>query len=194
MSNSPFLQSEIFLVQTIFDLAIYAFIIRFLLQYAEVNFYHPFCQFIVRVTKPLLLPTQKIIPSLGRFNFAVVFWAALLELVKLTILAGLLTESGPEAIGLALWSVGDLFNKTVNLYFYAIILQALLSWLHPAICGAMKDILYRVTFPLVSPFQRLIPPVAGIDFSFMAILLALKLLQVMIGWPLIQYGQMILSH
>lgn len=194
MSNSPFLQSEIFLVQTIFDLAIYAFIIRFLLQYAQVNFYHPFCQFIVRVTKPLLLPTQKVIPSLGRINFAVLFWAALLELVKLTILAGLLTEKGPEVVGLALWGAGDLFNKTVNLYFYAIILQALLSWLHPAIFGAMKDILYRLTFPLVSPFQRLIPPVAGIDFSFMAILLALKLLQIMIGWPLIQYGQMILSH
>lgn len=187
MSSSPLLQASLFLVSTFFDLAIFALMLRFFFQLMSVNFFHPICQSVVKVTTPLLWPLSKL-PSIGRVNMAVLVLLLVMDVIKLGLLS-LIESKVPHVSGLILWSIGDLFNKTLNLFFYALLFQALLSWLRPGIFGPGSDILYRLTEPLVAPFQRRIPPVAGIDFSYMAVFIVIKLIEVMVTWPLVQYGQ-----
>lgn len=192
MPSSPLSQASLFLVDSVFDLAIFALMLRFFFQLMSVNFYHPICQSIVKVTTPLLWPLAKI-PSIGRVNLAVLILLVVMDVLKLGLLS-LIESKVPHLSGLILWATGDLFSKTLNLFFYALLFQALLSWLRPGIFGAGSDILYRLTEPVVAPFQRRIPPVAGIDFSYMAVFIAIKLIEVMITWPLVQYGQWFSFH
>jgi YggT family protein len=59
----------------------------------------------------------------------------------------------------------ELVNALLNTYFYGIILYALLSLIAPGGYSPLQSVLASVCEPVLRPFRRLIPPVAGIDFS-----------------------------
>src|SRR5580693_8458796 len=50
-------------------------------------------------------------------------------------------------------------------YFYAIVLYALLSLIAPGGYSPMQSVLATVCEPVLRPFRRLIPSVAGLDLS-----------------------------
>ena len=53
----------------------------------------------------------------------------------------------------------------LNTYFYAILLYALLSLIAPGGYSPMQSVLATVCEPVLRPFRRLIPSVAGLDLS-----------------------------
>jgi YggT family protein len=63
----------------------------------------------------------------------------------------------------------------IRLYIYLIMLPlALLSWfrIQPGTTLARVQIfLYRATEPVLRPVRRIIPPVAGLDLSFLVVIL-----------------------
>ena len=72
--------ATIYLVSTIMDLYIAAIMLRLLLQWVRADFYNPLCQFLVKVTNPVLVPARRIIPSIGKLDTASVVVMILLEL------------------------------------------------------------------------------------------------------------------
>ena len=66
MNNS--LQALLFLIRTLGDLYVLAFLLRFLLQWVRADFYNPLAQVIVRVTTPLIRPARRLIPSAGNVD------------------------------------------------------------------------------------------------------------------------------
>ncbi|MGD8580829.1 MAG: YggT family protein, partial [Lysobacterales bacterium] len=52
-----------YLVGTLVDLYVVAVLLRLLLQWVRADFYNPVCQFLVKVTNPLLVPLRRVIPS-----------------------------------------------------------------------------------------------------------------------------------
>ena len=75
-----------YLVSTIIDLYIAAIMLRLLLQWVRADFYNPLCQFLVKATNPVLVPTRRIIPSIGKLDTASVVVMLLLELIQLVII------------------------------------------------------------------------------------------------------------
>jgi YggT family protein len=58
-----------------------------------------------------------------------------------------------------------------------ILARVLMSWFRPDPGNPIVRALYEITDPILVPFQRLIPPMGGIDFSPIVALLVLSLLQ-----------------
>ena len=57
-----------------------------------------------------------------------------------------------------------------------ILIRVLLSWVQPHPKGPAGRFLMDVTDPVLKPFQKLIPPMAGIDLSPIAALVTIQIL------------------
>ena len=57
-----------------------------------------------------------------------------------------------------------------------LIIRVLMSWLQPHPSGALGRFLMDVTDPILKPFQRILPPMAGIDFSPILALVTIQIL------------------
>lgn len=183
MSGSYLVDPLVFLIQTLFGLYIAVVLIRFLLQWVRADFYNPFSQFIVRVTTPVLRPLRKVIPGYGGLDTASLALAWILESVELALLALLLGHSA-FPIGALLWSVPALLELVIDIFLFAILIRAILSWVNPDPHNPGIALLQRLTDPMLRPAQRLIRPIGGVDLSPLAVMIALVLLSKLLVPPL----------
>jgi YggT family protein len=184
-----------FLCDAIFDIFILLILFRFLLQWVQADFYNPLTQFIVKITKPLMIPMEYFLPTIKHCNFAALFLAISLEFCKIVMNFLMHGQGFPGILGTLLWAVSDLADYLVHVYFYSILLLAFVSWFKPMGGNALLEILYKVTWPLMKPFRRVIPPVAGIDLSPVPAMLALKGISIFILEPAMAFSmQMALNH
>ena len=127
----------IFLISTITDLYIAAIMLRLLLQWVRADFYNPLCQFLLKITNPVLVPTRRLVPSIGRLDTASVVIMLLLEIIQLTIIAQL-DQMVVELKYLMLFAVQKLLLTLLMTYFVLIIARVIVSWVggrsrHPLI-------------------------------------------------------------
>lgn len=175
------------IVQAVFGLLAGLFFFRFLMQGLRVDFRNPLSQFVYKLTNPALIPIQKALPVLRGWNPAallVTFLLTLLETWLLYRLAGL----GLPLPALLVLSLALLIQFAATVVLWMIILRAVLSFVSPDPHNPMVQMLYRLSDPLLKPFQRLIPPIGGLDLSPVFAVLALQLVRVLIAAPLIDVG------
>ena len=154
-----------FIVDTLLSLALFVVLARLLLQWARADFRNPIAQAIVRLTNPVILPLRRILPPIGKVDTASVVAVVLVAIIKVGILLALRGFGSP---GVQLWvqSVAvELIEALLRTYFYAILLYALLSLIAPGGYSPLQSVLASVCEPVLRPFRRLIPPIAGIDLS-----------------------------
>ena len=183
MSGSYLADPLVFLIRTLFGLYIAVVLIRFLLQWARADFYNPISQFVVRVTAPVLRPLRQIIPGYGGMDLASLVLAWALKAVELAVIAGLLGHGGP-LLGALAWAVPALLELVIDLFLFAILIRVILSWVNPDPYNPAVALLDRLTDPVLSPAQRLLPPIGGIDLSPMLVMVGLVLLQMLLVPPL----------
>ncbi len=183
MSGSYLTNPFLFLLQTLFDLYILVVLLRFFLQVVRADFYNPISQFVVKVTSPLLLPMRRVIPPIRGLDTASLVLAWALKTVELLLVFWLTADRFPLLLSLFM-AVPELVELTINIFFWAILIQAILSWINPGTYNPASALLYSLTLPLLRPAQRFIPPIGGIDLSPMAVMLALIVLKMLILPPL----------
>ena len=85
--------NEIFgyLIQTLLSLYLVAMLLRFLLQLVRADFYNPICQFLVKITNPLVIPLRRVVPGFAGIDMASLLLALLLQLAGIV---GLLLING----------------------------------------------------------------------------------------------------
>ena len=155
----------IFVVDTLLSLALFVVLARLLLQWARADFRNPIAQAIVRLTNPLILPLRRVLPPVGKVDTASVVAVILVAIIKRGILFALIGYGTP---GLEVWVQAvavELVQALLRTYFYAILLYALLSLVAPGGYSPMQSLLASLCEPILRPFRRLIPPIAGIDLS-----------------------------
>jgi len=155
----------IFIVETLLSLALFVVLARLLLQWARADFRNPIAQAIVRLTNPLILPLRRILPPVGKIDTASVVAVVLVAIIKVGILFALRGFGTP---GIELWLQAiaiELVQALLRTYFYAILLYALLSLIAPGGYSPLQSVLASVCEPVLRPFRRLIPAIAGIDLS-----------------------------
>ncbi|QSA96154.1 YggT family protein [Methylococcus sp. EFPC2] len=183
--NAAYLASPaIFLVDTLFGLYLFALMLRFLLQWVEADFYNPISQFLVKLTHPPLRLLRRFIPSIGRIDTA-----AIVLMLGLQILAGyllfLLQGISTSAPALVVWSVEQLLEMLIDIFFFAIIIRALLSWFGNLSYNPAANLLFDLTEPLLRSCRRLLPPFGGVDLTPLVALVAIQLIK-MLAFPPLQ--------
>lgn len=173
-------QAIVFIIQTLFQLYITLVLLRFLLQLAKADFYNPVSQAVVKLTSPLLLPLRRIIPGIKGFDIAALVLALLLHLLMLVASVYIAFGHLINPLSLILGSAAGLIYSTTTIYFFAIIISAISSWI-PAIQGHPVTLLvWQLVEPLLAPFRKLLPDMGGIDLSPLFALLALKVVQILV--------------
>ncbi len=176
----------VFLVNTAFELYVLAVLLRFLFQLVEAEFYNPICQFLVKITHPPLRLLRRFIPAVGRVDTAAVVLMLALKMLG-DYVVFLLQGGGAVGIGLLAGSaVVELVNLAFNVFIYAVIIQAILSWINPDPYNPVYSLLTDLTEPILRPCRRLIPPIGGLDLSPLVALIALQVLKMLIIPPLKQ--------
>lgn len=178
MNNAYFVEALAWLINTLFGLYILVVLLRLLLQWVRASFYNPVAQFIVKVTNPPLKPLRRIIPGFGGIDFASITLLVLLQAINLTIVAMLLNEPIHPGI-LAVKTIVELLSLTLNVFLFSILIQVILSWVNPGYNPATA-LLFSLNEPLLAPARRLIPPIAGIDLSPIAVIILLQLLKMLL--------------
>lgn len=158
-------------------------LLRFLFQAFRVDFYNPFAQAVVKATNPVLKPLRRIIPGWGGYDVAAIVASLLLfgllwQLIAL--FSGQLAEL-PDGltlvVGVSLWAFKQLLLTFLDIFFYALIAQVILSWVNPmALSGPVGGILNQLLSPIMRPIQRWIPPFGGLDLSPVVVLIVLQAL------------------
>lgn len=155
----------IFIVDTLLSLALFVVLARLLLQWARADFRNPIAQAVVRITNPLILPLRRVLPPMGKIDTASVVAVLLVVIIKVGILFAL-TGYGTASVETWVRTVAvELAQALLRTYFYAILLYALLSLIAPGGYSPLQSVLASVCEPVLRPFRRLIPPIAGIDLS-----------------------------
>lgn len=162
----------VFLVDTLFTLYIGAVLIRFLLALARANFYNPLSQFLVKITNPVLAPLRRLIPPLGKLDTAAVVLALGLMILKVFLLVGIQGDS-VNFVTVIVFSVVELLRMVINIYIFALIIQAVLSWVGNSYGNPLADLLNSMTDPILRPIRRVVPTIGMVDLSPMVAILLL---------------------
>ncbi len=174
----------IFLIQMLFGAYILAVMLRFILQLVRADFYNPISQFIVKVTTPVLRPLRRIIPSIGAIDSSSLLLMWLLKAIELGLIAAILGIDWTPLLPLA-WAIPALLEFVINLFLFAVFIQAAMSWISPGSYSPATGLLHTLTSPLLRPVQQLIPPISGFDLSPMVVLIGLALLKMLLIPPLL---------
>jgi YggT family protein len=157
-------QALYFIVKTLAQLYLLLLLLRFWLPWLRADFRNPIAQGILRFTSPLILPLRRFLPSIGRLDTATILVAFTVQFV--TVLALLAIARRPiHTLTVALISVIELAILSLNLFFFAVLIRIILSWVAPGNYNPITALLTTLSEPILRPFRRLIPSIGGLDIS-----------------------------
>lgn len=169
----------IFIVRTVLGLLVVVFLLRVLLPLARADSRNQLSQAVIRLTNPLVMPLRKILPPVGQVDTAsivallVVQTAATATLWLLGAFPWVFT--GPQFVRQVF--IG-LLAIVLQFYVFALLLYILLSWVAPGTYSPVAALLNSLCEPLLRPIRRIVPPLAGIDFSAMILIIGLQALYI----------------
>ena len=190
-SSGYFSNAGVFLINAVFGIYIFAVLLRFLLQLVRADFYNPLCQAIVTVTNPPLRPMRRYIPSLKGLDTASVVLLLTLQMINTWLIASLLGAE-PAFVGLLVTAIGELLSKLVWTFIGAVIIQVIMSWVAAGVYNPVVEIISSLTDPLMRPARRAVPPIGGLDFSPMVVIIALNLVLMLGVAPIRDFGMSLL--
>jgi YggT family protein len=65
----------------------------------------------------------------------------------------------------------------IDLYSLVVLAAVVMSWVHADRRHPLVQGVFNLTEPVLAPIRRVIPPTAGLDFSPIVLLIALRLLR-----------------
>lgn len=175
-----------FLINITFDIYIMALLLRFFLQYLKADFYNPVSQAVVQITsKPFLMPLRRIIPGFYGLDFAIIFLVFTVLIVKFILLNLLTGHFLPNILSIIIWSIGSFIESVLSLFFWCIIISAIMSFIPNFQFNPVYGVFYKLTDPVLNPIRKRMPNLGGFDFSPFFACVLITLLQILISQPII---------
>lgn len=155
---------------------------RVLLQWVRAPlhaFRNPLGQFVMTVTDWAVIPTRRVIPGIFGLDLASLLLAWLTQVIHQGLLLSVTSYSTailPLAGVLSALLLALLVVLRLGIYLImgVIIINVLFSWLNPA--APLAPLFKLLARPFLAPWQRLVPPLGGLDLSPLLLLLVLQLL------------------
>ncbi|ADZ92908.1 YggT family protein [Marinomonas mediterranea] len=172
MGGDPF----ILVVKTLGSLYLFVVMLRLLLQLSRADFYNPISQAIVKATSPILLPLRKVIPPIGRLDTASVVLALAVQFAMVFLILMIAGFNSTPA-HYVIYTIAGLFYNLLQLYFWAVIITVILSWIAPHADHPGAMIVRQICEPLYRACHKVLPSLGGLDLSPIFIFLAITILQ-----------------
>ena len=170
-----------FLVDSLLTIAVYAFLLRVLLQLSRADFRNPLAQAVLALTNWLVMPLRRILPPAGRFDTASFAALIAVQLAASLILFRFRTGALFPLVPLLVSALRSLALSTLLLYTILIFIHAALSFIAPGARSPATALLASLCEPLLRPLRRVLPDIGGIDFSPLVAILGLTALRILIG-------------
>ncbi len=182
----------LFLVHTLLSLLSALFLLRFYFQLCKVSFQNPAAEWVLVLSQFAVKPTRRILSVFKNFGLSrvdlstlVLAYLSQLTLFSLTlwlkdfplIVAG--SQIWPSLLGLAMMGV---MNISLTIFLYAVLLQAVLSWLNPL--TALAPLLDSLTTPILTKMRLFIRPIGHIDISPLVFVIGAQLVLATLLMPL----------
>jgi YggT family protein len=169
----------VFVSNTLLGVYTGAVLLRFLMQQVRADFYNPVAQAVMKLTNPLLLPLRRLVRPWNRIDMAALVLILLLQfgnVLWVTFLANLTDYQLAYTPGyLLMCTFIKLGYILLNLYFLTILTEVLMSWLGQG-RGPLDGMLRPLNAPLLRPVRRILPPMGGLDFSPLVVILLLQVI------------------
>ena len=169
----------VYLIDVCFGLFTYTLLLRLLMQMLRAPFRNPLGQAVIALTDWIVKPLRRALPGFGGVDWAslvaaVLFQFAWLAALQFAVGRGF-TALGTEAAFLLLATAIALVKALLWLVIVVVFAQAILSWVAPD--GPLAGVLNALTFPVLRPVRRLVPPIGGtLDLSPLIVIVVAQLL------------------
>lgn len=171
-----------YLLSTLFEVYLWIVMLRMILQVVRADFYNPISQLVWQVTQPIVLPLQRVFPKWRQYDTAAAVVLVTIAVVYVFVATAVLGYS--VSVAGAIWyAVLKLIVLLLNLYTFALVIQAILSWVGPGVNNPAGSILWSINEPLLRPVRRVIPPFSGLDLSPLVVIVVLQFLKLLIPLP-----------
>ena len=185
--TSPVGQGGLFLIQFLVGMVIFTLMLRFLLRATYADWRNPIVQFVAKVTNPLCAPANKLLGTKSRWDWAAIVTALVIQAIFVYSI-GFLTQREFGINFIAIASITEIMNQLLDMMFWLIVIQVILSWVSTGY-NPNTEIFSQMTRPILEPFQKIIPPMGGLDLSPIAAILAIKLFQIVVVGSIAQLAQ-----
>jgi YggT family protein len=176
-------QILLLILSTACDLLTVALLARFILQALRAPFRNPLGQFLLAATNWMVLPVRRIIPSAFGYDTSSLLLAWLWQALFLGLVTGLGGSLSVVAVSpvlaIAVVAILEVVKIAIYMTMGVILVSAVFSWVNPY--APMAAIFNQMARPLLRPFQRVIPPLGGVDLSPLALLLVLQVLLIVLA-------------
>lgn len=171
-----------FIVGTLLQvLLVMVFLLRVLLPLARADSRNQLSQAVIRMTNPLVLPLRKVLPPIGKVDTASIVALIIVQAAAVAMMWLLGGYPGIFTPAQFVYIVFLMLVTTVlRFYIFALLLYVILSWIAPGTYSPAASLLDTLCEPLLRPVRRLIPPLAGIDFSALFVIIGLQALHIAI--------------
>jgi YggT family protein len=167
------MQSLLFIVDALSSLYISMFALRFIMQWMRASYQSPLAQFVLQITAPLVVPARRLLPSVRGIDLPTLVVIFLLECVA-TLLLYTIIGFVPAIDAFIVTVVVRLVTMTLWLYCTVLFIYVVMSWLGGDMYNPSAATLYEIAEPLLRPFRRILPPMAGFDVSPVIVLILLQ--------------------
>ena len=168
------------LIQTIFYIYLLAVLLRLLLQLTRADFYNPVSQFLVKFTNPTLKPMRRVIPGMFGIDMSSIVLALLLQIAATSLLLLINGLGFVNPILLLVWAILGCLAMLANIYFFAILVSIILSWVAPGSYNPLVLLLHQLTEPVLTPFRKLLPSMGGLDLSPIFVFIVINVMQIIL--------------
>ena len=171
-----FIGAGVFLIQTFGSLYLVLLLLRFLMQASGVDYFNPICRAIVRITDLPVKPLQRLAPAILGVDFATLLVALLVQLVVVCLIMKISGNNLFQTIYIG-WSLVGIISTLFDIYFWALIIRVIASWIAPHSRHPAMELLIQLTEPICAPARKLLPPMGGLDFSIILVFIGITLLE-----------------
>jgi YggT family protein len=172
-------QIAAFLVETVSGFFVFLLLARFHFQWLRVPFHNSVGEFVLALTRGIVMPVRRVLPGLRGLVLATLFVAWLLR--ALAIWAEIFIMGGePRGAPILAVAAVDLVRFSVYILIFAVLLQAVLSWFHTY--SPLNPVLDAIARPFLRPFRRMIRPVGGFDLTPLVLLVLLQIVVIVLDY------------
>lgn len=173
-----------FLLETLFFVLMASALLRAYMNWLRINMSAQPGVFVMAVTDWLVKPLRRALPKAmarSKLDTASLLAAVLLALVYGLLMLVLLGGMSVAGLGLGLpWMALQMLVRVgLQTLFMLVLGYAILSWVQPG--SYAYGLLARLVAPVLSPIQRVLPTLGGIDLSALVLLLLLQIGLMLVG-------------
>ena len=167
----------IYILQSLIDMYLVTFVLRLAMQWVRADFRNPIVQFVLTVTNPLVAPLRRFLPPIYKIDTGTLLVYLLLQFITVTVLTQLTCPEPTDFITNFMLATIRGLLLILNVYFFLTFGYVLMSWIaqgtHNPSLAMIFRLLQELTAPVLTPLQRIIPAIAGLDLTPILLLLGI---------------------